>query len=515
MKAPFFFLLLLIFFTRCSPPANQNFQNFIQKNGKEFSILIQNGNILNGLDTLAVQSDVLLQNDQIVYIGKVDTTQIQLEKIINAKGKYVSPGFIDAHAHGDPLTKPQFNNFLAMGVTTICLGQDGSSPNTQHIENWMQQVQDTLPAVNIAMFVGHGTLRKLSGIHFKPQPTADELSKMKQLLQNALDAGCFGMTTGLEYTPGTYAQAEELNELAKVVGQNNALIMSHIRNEDDDAIETSLKELLEQGQYCNVQVSHIKVVYGKGKKRAQEILELLAKSRKGKYRVTADIYPYNASYTGIGIVFPQWAKPPNDFQKVAKERRNELLSFLKKKVESRNGPEATLFGTAPYRAKTLKEVSDELGKTFEEVLLEDIGPQGASAAYFVMNDSLQTHLLLDENVMLCSDGSPTMHHPRGYGSFAKMIEEYAIKRQALSLGEAVRKMTALPAAVIGLQDRGTLEVGKKADVLIFDAKKVKAKATYAQPQQLAEGFEAVIINGKLAMENGNFLNRNGRVLKKN
>lgn len=495
-------------------PQNPEFTRFLKENGHQFDLLIRNGEVLNGIDTISVKTDILIRGDEILYIGPVDTSKIKVDKTIHADGKYVTPGFIDTHAHGDPLETPEFANFLAMGVTTICLGQDGDSPETEDLAGWMQRVNDTVPGVNIAMFAGHGTLRQLSGVGYEPDPSPEGLEKMKQLLQQAMDAGCFGMTTGLEYTPGIYARPPEMAELAKVVGANNGLIMSHVRNEDNDQIEASLKELLEQGRYCNVQVSHLKVVYGKGKDRAQEILELLFGGPERPFRVSADIYPYTASYTGIGIVFPQWAKPPNDYEKAARTRRTELLNFLHDKVMSRNGPEATLLGTPPYRGKTLKQVSDELNKPFEQVLLEDIGPGGASAAYFVMDDTLQTTLLADPRIMICSDGSPTMHHPRGYGSFAKIIEEYVLRQHLFSLREAVRKMTALPAETLGLKDRGTLQPGRKADLLIFDPAAIQAKADFAEPHALSRGFDRVIVNGQVALDNGRLADRrSGRVLR--
>ena len=147
-----------------------------------------------------------------------------------------------------------------------------------------------------------------------------------------------------------------------------------------------------------------------------------------KHKVTADVYPYNASYTGIGIVFPKWAKPPNDYKTVVKSRRTELLAFLKQKILVRNGPDATLFGTAPYAGKTLSQLSEEQGIPYEKILL-GIGPNRASGAYFIMDDDLQTEIIVHPNVMIGSDGSPTMRHPRGYGSFAKIIEEYVLKRK--------------------------------------------------------------------------------------
>lgn len=507
-------MLLLLAFSifSCTPPTP--FQELLQTQGRQYDLLIYNGQVLDGQDSVPRLADILIRNDSILFIGKADTAAIVAEQVIDAAGKFVTPGFIDTHAHGDPLETPGFENFLAMGVTTICLGQDGESPEYENLRPWMEKVDSLGPGVNIALFAGHGTLRQLSGAGYKPEPEAAEMARMEALLADALAAGCFGMTTGLEYTPGAYAGDEELAALAKVVGAENGLIMSHLRSEDDGAIEASLEELLRQGRYCNVQVSHLKVVYGKGEERAGQILALLEKARSNSvYTVTADIYPYTASYTGIGIVFPQWAKPPNDYEKAKRERREDLLEFLRGKVLARNGPGATLFGTAPYAGKTLAEVAAEQGRPFEEVLL-DIGPGGASGAYFVMDEALQGRLLEDPHVMICSDGSPTMHHPRAYGSFPKIIEQYVQQEQRFSLAEAVRKMTSLPARTLGLKNRGLLKAGYHADLLVFDPQKVKARATFSEPHQLAEGMEWVVVNGKLAFQNGQLVSRLGKMLRK-
>lgn len=517
MKNPFPLLLIVSLFLvmACQPtdPTSIAFKKALQTHGTEFDVWIKNGLVYNGEDSLALKMDLLIKGDEIAYIGPVEPGIFKAEQEIDAEGKVVTPGFIDTHAHGDPLKTPGFENFLAMGVTTICLGQDGSSPSYEDPTEWMQEVADTIPGTNIALFVGHGTLRKLSGTAYEPNPNSTQLEAMKILLQKSLDAGCFGMTTGLEYTPGTYASDPELLALAKIVGENEGLIMSHIRNEDNDAVEASIQELLRQGKYCNVHVSHLKVVYGKGRERAEQVLDLLQKAQTGN-RVTADIYPYNASYTGIGIVFPQWAKAPNDYERIKRTRREELLAFLRQKVSSRNGPEATLLGTAPYAGKTLAELSAEKAQPFEEVL-EGIGPEGASGAYFVMNDSLQQRLLAAPDIMICSDGSPTMRHPRGYGTFAKIIEEYVNNRKLFPLGTAVNKMTGLSAQTIGLKNRGILKAGYKADLLVFDPLEVKANATYENPHQFATGFDWVMVNGQFAISNGKLTGeRFGLMLKK-
>ncbi|MCB0839326.1 MAG: amidohydrolase family protein, partial [Bacteroidetes bacterium] len=174
--------------------------------------------------------------------------------------------------------------------------------------------------------------------------------------------------------------------------------------------------------------------------------------------------------------------------------------FLRKRVTKRNGPEATIFGSGPYAGKTLAQVAADLNKPFEDVLIDDIGPNGASAAYFVMDEELQNRLLLDSLVMVCSDGSPTGRHPRGHGTFVRIIEKFVVEKQLLTIEEAVYKMTGLTARSIGMNDRGILAEGKKADILIFDPNRVKETATFEDPFQLAEGMAYVFVNGRLVIE---------------
>ena len=343
-------------------------------------LLVENGQVLDGLGGDARSADVVVDGDKIVFVGDAEFTENDLDtrvkKTIDAKGRIVSPGFIDLHAHGDPFETPGFENFLAMGVTTITLGQDGSSPEVVDLAEWLA--------------------------------------------------------------------------LAGVVGRNDRMIMSHMRNEDDDQLENSIAELLDQGRYARVHISHLKSVFGKGAARADEILGVLESARESGIRVTAGMYPYSASYTG----------------------------------------------------KTLAELAHERETPFEDVLIDVIGPDGASGAYFVMNDELQARLLTDPFVGVCSDGRATGFHPRGHGSFARIIEQYVMQDKLLTLPEAIRKMTSFAAEVLGVTDRGIVREGMVADLLIFDPAHVHATATYPNPLQLATGFDVVIVNGKVAREDG-------------
>lgn len=479
------------------------------------TVWIAGGNVIDGTGAAPRRADVLIRGESIVYVGLVGGVDVGADRKIDATGKFVTPGFIDAHAHGSPGRTPDFSNFLAMGVTTISLGQDGSGPDWEDVGAHVDSLNAIGTGPNVAYFSGHGTIRRMSGVGYDTAPSAEGVAKMVEILDGQLAAGFFGMTTGLEYTPGIYSADPELLALAEAVGERDGLIMSHMRDEDDDKVETSIRELLRQGDHARVQVSHMKSVYGKGVERAEELLALLDSARTAGIDVTADMYPYSASYTGIGIVFPTWAKAPNDYDEVKRTRRGELAEYIRNRVNLRNGPEATLLGTGEYESKTLADLVAETGKPFEDILIDDIGPDGASGAYFVMNDALQERLAQYPFMMFCSDGSPTGFHPRGHGTFAKILETYVVEKQLFPVEEAIRKMTSLPARTIGLDRRGELRTGYVADIAVFDLGAVRAKATYANPLQLSEGFDAVLVGGKVAFENGAAsVERSGRILVK-
>ena len=483
---------------------------------ENIDLLITNGMLLDGLGNPAILSDLVIVDDEIVFIGESKFTKEDLDNRVNhhidAKHQFISPGFIDLHSHGDPLTTPRFENFLAMGVTTITLGQDGDSPKVEQLSHWLEAVEEKGIGVNLAMFVGHGTLRELSNINQAVVPKEKALNNMLQRLDETLKY-TFGVSMGLEYNPGLYAEQDELTAIAKIVGKNKRIIMSHMRNEDNDQLEKSIEELLIQGQFSKIHISHIKSVYGKGVKEAEDILLILQEARESGINITADIYPYNASYAGISLLFPVWAKTTNQFEQAIKIRKEELVTFLRNKIIKRNGPEATLFGTPPYTGKTLADLAEDFNLPFEQVLIK-LGPKGASAAYFIMDDELQSRLLVDEDIAISSDGSPTGFHPRGHGTFAKIIEKYVKDKKLLRLPDAIKKMTSQSANILGITNRGVLKVGKKADVIIFDLDKVTATASYSKPHLLAEGFTTVIINGKVARSDKEMVDFNyGKVLK--
>lgn len=494
------------------------FDQLVSEN-KDFDVLISNGSIVDGSGNPPFSADVLIRADSIAFIGDVDSTQINAVRSINATGKVVSPGFIDAHAHGDPLRGGDFSNFISMGVTTIVLGQDGSHPiivgNPDFdLTDWMDSLERLKPQLNVAMMAGHATLRYEAGVLYDEDPTQEQLYDMLDQLQAYFEAGVYGLSTGLEYVEAMNAKEDELIAMAKKVGENDGIMISHMRNEDDDQIEKSLNELLALGNYCKVQATHMKVVYGKGRERAMELIQMMDDARNAGVVASADVYPYLASYTTIGIVFPEWAKTQEKFEIAKSERKTELEDYLFNRVNQRNGQEATLLARNKYAGKTLAQAAESEGVSFVELLMQ-IGPRGGSGAYFIMEDSLMSTLLINSNTMISSDGSPTMRHPRGYGAFARVIERYVIDRKQLSIEEAVRKMTGLPAQTFVIENRGLLKQGYKADILVFNPEEIKENATYIDPFKKATGFDYVFINGKLVLKNGDQISStSGQLLRK-
>ncbi|MEM6345949.1 MAG: amidohydrolase family protein [Bacteroidota bacterium] len=507
MKNLSFITLFALLSLHCGSPAEAPVEN-AQSDPQKLSadIWIKGGSLIDGSGREAFVGDVLIKGQQIIYLGNTEQKIVQAQQTIDASGMTVSPGFIDAHSHGGIL------NNLAQGVTTICLGQDGNSGSLNTLADELDTKNLQLP-LNEAWWVGHGTLRTETGVGTRRNPDDKMIDGMGKQLALLMDKGAFGLSTGLEYIPGIYAEREELLALARVVGRFEGMMVSHIRNEDDDQLFVALDELTACGKYCRVHVSHLKSVYGKGQVRAQEILAYLDKVGVRTKGMSADLYPYSASYTTIGIVFPKWARPPADYFSVRRSREEELSAYLRERVKKRNGPEATLFGSKKYAGKTLAQVAREQNRSSEEVLM-DIGPTGASAAYFVMDDELQKALTAWPNLMISSDGSETMHHPRGYGSFTKVLSEWSLEDQIMGLETAIYKMTALPAATFGFEKRGLLKEGYYADIAIFKPENLRAKASFINPHILAEGMHIVLINGQIVWQDQKWIgNKAGQMLK--
>lgn len=471
--------------------------------------LIAGARVIDGTGGPPVTADVLLQGGQIAWVGTVDRDTLQVARTLDAAGRVLAPGFVDAHAHWDLPEPRDFSNFLAQGVTTIVLGQDGRSPQVDRLARHMEQVESGGIGVNVAWMVGHNTVRMESGVGYA-EPDSAGLAAMAELVARGMDDGAFGLTTGLEYDPGIRSGMEELVAVARPVAERDGVVMSHVRNEDADQVEGSLAELLEQGRRSGARVhaSHLKVVLGRDTTQADRMLGMLAAARGEGIGATADVYPYTASFTGLSILFPEWARPPHDYRAVVASRRGELAEWLRDRVEARNGPEATLFATGPWAGRTLAEAAEAEGRPFEELLVE-LGPSGARAAYFVMDEGIMTTFLRDPGVGVSSDGGPSMAHPRGYGTFARVIRRHVVENGDLALEEAIRKMSGLNASILRLDDPGVVETprgrirqGFAADLVLFDPTRVADRADFEDSFRLAEGMDGVWVNGVLSWQDG-------------
>ena len=476
--------------------------------------------LVDGSGTPGRPADVLIRGDRIEHIGTLTARELRGVRVIEGGGRVLAPGFIDLHTHGEPLEEA-YTPYLAMGVTTVVLGQDGGSPSlpdkgttTDSLSSWMDAVGRATPDINIATLSGHGALRRRAGIDDGTRrPSDKQLVRMQAILEHDLRAGAFGMSTGLEYVPGIYAETRELASLDPVIARHDGVAMSHMRSEDADDVRDSIRELVAAAGPARAHVSHLKMVYGKGEDAAEDLLGFLDTLRGPRQPLTADAYPYEASYTGVAILFPEWALPPTDYATVLQTRRDELRAYLQQRMEKRGGPSALLFGTGRHAGRTLAQVAAQRDLRFADMLLE-IGPDGGQAAHFVMDRALQDRLLLDPMVAVASDGSPGGSHPRGAGTFAKWIEDFVVRTSRVPLEEAVRKATAFPASILGLTDRGTVRTGAKADLVLFDPAKVRAHADYVNPTAMAEGFDLVVVNGQPAYEAGEPVGRAGRMLRR-
>lgn len=468
--------------------------------------------IVDGTGAPAYTGSVLVKEGRISAVLRGDVPAPAASRSIDAAGRVLAPGFIDLHGHGDPL-EHSFENFLAMGVTSVVLGQDGRNPGQAPLSDWLDAVRKQGADTHILALAGHGDVRRAAGIAddtaaLSPAQTA----AITGVLHEWLALGVHGMSTGLEYVPGVSSTPAELQALGAVVKAHDGILMSHMRSEDDDRIEDSIRELVSHNPDGRVHVSHLKVMYAKGAERGRRLLDFLDQLRAQGVRISADIYPYTAGYTWLGIVFPPWALPPADYAAVVRERGTELRAHLRARMLKRGGPEAILFGSEPYVGQTLAEVAADRGEGFVDTLVA-LGPEGGSGAHFTIDQAMQDLMVESPSTAISTDGGPGIHHPRGAGTYARLIERHVRERGGVSLEQAVHKASGLPAAIMQLHDRGTLQVGQAADLVLFDPAAVRERASYVDPARLAEGFDLVVLEGVVVREDGQLLApRAGRLI---
>jgi N-acyl-D-aspartate/D-glutamate deacylase len=491
---------------------------------ERFDVLIQGGRILDGSGNPWYRADIGVRGGRIASMGRLEGATADL--VIDARELYVAPGFIDVHSHADEgLGRPELKGavpILLQGVTTAVLNPDGGGPWPLSEQRALYESQGI--AVNAALMVGHGTVRReVMGMEDRP-PTEEELSRMKALVREGMAAGAFGLSSGLYYAPGSYAATEEVIALAKEV-HPVGVYTSHIRDESDYTVGliAAVEEVIRISEEADIPgiVTHFKALGPDSWGLSVAATQRLERARARGVQVWADQYPYEASGTSItGALVPRWALAgetmegqPSPLEARLKDPRERarLRADMVKNLARRGG--AALFQISNHDADTslegrnLSELAAERGLEPVDLALDLLDHGGAGLVSFNMSEKDIAHIMKKDYVMTCSDGGLVASnegkpHPRYYGTFPRKIGRYVRDRGVVELSHAIRSMTSLPATVFGLEGRGVLREGAFADVVVFDFGRIAEKATYADPHQLSEGVVHVLVNGKAAVRDG-------------
>ena len=504
-------------------------------------LLISGGMIVDGSGNPGYYGAVGVEGET-VHIFRGDVASLEAERSIDAEGKIVCPGFIDMHAHSGLviLAEPRHEPKVRQGITTELIGVDGNSyaPIHDHADflkfvelnsgldgdpvlpgTWSTVAEylamfDHKVSINIAYIIGNSPLR-ICAMGWKDQPsTAAQLENMKALLREGMEEGAFGISTGLDYPPGSYADTNELIELSKEASRLGGIYHTHVRNTLGDRFLDPFKEAIEIGRRSGIPC-HLTHLYQRvtALGGARRILGLVEDTREEGLDITFDSYPYIYSSTRLLIIFPQWAQDGGPEQLKAVMRSPEGRERLRQEV----GPRGLSWGDMwltyfkqphnhRYEGRSIAEVAEMAGKdevdTMCDLLLEEdlqtsyvtIGPNGNTLPDFV------THPLsmVGSDAVLVGD----FPSPRTYGTFPVILSEFVREERKMSLANAIRKMTSFPAQRLGIPDRGILREGMKADVVVFDPGTVKAPATRQAPKQFPIGIDYVIINGQVVVDEG-------------
>lgn len=523
------------------------------------AILIRNGRIIDGTGNPWYRGDVRVEDGRITAIGR--RLGGTADRVIEAEGRVVTPGFIDIHSHSDTvlLVSPLAESKIRQGVTTEVVGNCGDSlaplagaaidPTKEELADfgvelkwcslgeYLACLEQQGTAVNVAVLIGHGTLRKSVVGYADRAPTAAELERMRKMLAAAMSEGAFGLSTGLIYTPGSYAKTDELIAVASVLRPYGGIYASHIRNEGKDLIP-AVEEAIAIGREAGVpvQISHHKassdLVWGK----VRETCAMIEAVRAGGLDVTADQYPYVATSTTLTALLPDWAHDGGHAVMLERlrvpELRAKLIDGIRAKRSYRDNWEQTVIASVGSEAnkglegKNLIEIAGLWGSTGPEVVIDLLAAEAGavSMVVFAMCEDDVRHVMCQPFVMVGSDGSALAPagvlgkgkpHPRHYGTFPRVLGHYARDESLLSLEDAVRKMTSLPARRLGITDRGMLAPGMRADITVFDPATVIDRATFTDPHRYPAGIEYVIVNGRIAVEAGEHTQAlAGQVLRK-
>ncbi|MXX74795.1 MAG: D-aminoacylase [Holophagales bacterium] len=475
--------------------------------------VIVNARVIDGSGDQSRDVNVRIEGDRIAAVG--DFEPIAGDSVVDADGLVLAPGFIDVHSHHDSrlFELPEALAAVNQGITTIVAGQDGG--HQYPLAEFFAQLEASPAAVNVASYAGFGTFREeVMGEDYQRHATPDEVAAMTALLRTELEAGALGLSSGLEYDPGSFSTTEEVVELARVAASQGGTYISHIRSEDRYFWE-AIEEIIRIGQEADlpVQVTHMKLAMNSWWGQAERLLTRLDEARAAGVEITADIYPYRAwatSFTWLTTVFPD-----RDL-----DRRDGAEYILRDLLSPDDVLLPDFLPEPAYSGLTLAEIAEVRGTDVESTLMDllkaDTEMGSASLMIgFAMDEPDIEAIMAWPHTVICSDGGLDGSHPRGFGAFTRFLGHYVRDRSVVSLEEGIRKMTSLSAEHVGITDRGSIAEGQYADLVLFDPETVIDRSTYEDPHLPSAGIEKVWVNGRLVFDGGETTgNRPGRVIRR-
>jgi N-acyl-D-amino-acid deacylase len=528
--------------------------------GKEYELLIKDGLIYDGLGGPPFQADIGVSSDLIITMGKIKNSRGKI--VLSAKNLAVSPGFIDVHDHTDVslIVNPKAESVIHQGITTLVSGNCGSSPfpltpemfeeekegikkvydldlTWKDMAGFFSRIEEKGIALNYSTLVGHGSVRGASMGFGDRQATAQELDRMKGLVEEHIRGGALGLSSGLEYTPGSFAQPDEIVELCRVAARFGGVYATHMRDEGDRLLE-SLEESINAARLSGVrlQISHFKVAYPRNWSKIDAALVKLEQARAGGIDIFCDRYPYIAGSTGLSFYFPPWSREgtAEEFINRLKDPSldTKLRSYVAEQEEKLGSWDKVVLSAVvseknrPWQGKNILEAAQESGKApydfMRDLLIEEKGM--VEMITFMMSEDNLKRILAHPLVGVGCDGaavapygilSQGKPHPRNYGTFPRVLGKYVREEKIVPLEQMIKKMTSIPAGRFGFEGRGRIKSGYHADLIIFRPDKIEDKATWANPHQYPAGLEYVIVNGQVVVEHGEHTGKlPGRVLKK-
>lgn len=486
-----------------------------------FDILITNARVLDGTGNPWFKADIGIRGDRIAAVGTLSGAKAGT--IVDARERFVSPGFIDVHSHAGPgLLTEQLKHgqpVLAQGITTVFVNPDGGGPVALREQRAAYEMQGIGP--NTGLFVPHGSIRQQVMGMSDRDPDAADVAKMAELAKQGMEAGGLGLSSGLYYAPGSYSKTAEVVAMAKATAPYGGVYSSHIRDEADYTIGVvaAVDEVITIAEQAGVigVVSHMKALGPASWGLSKTLVEHIEAARSRGVQVFADQYAYEASGTGIvGALMPRSAQVGGRdamMKRIRGELRDEIRADVKTNISRRGGADTLMvsrYAADPsFEGQRLSELAANANTTPEEFALQMLEKGDASLVSFNMSEDDIELIMRQPWTMTCTDGDLVplglgKPHPRAYGAFPRKLKRYVRERGAIELADAIRTMTTLPATVFGLKDRGQIRVGAFADLLIFNLADVDDAATYQDPHQLAKGFTDILVNGRWARRDNTF-----------